>query len=171
MNARDHFATLARYNLWATTALFEHVDALPEDEYRRDMGLFFKSVHGSLNHLLVGQHSLWLRRFAEGASPAVVLNEEIEPDRIRLRERLSADAQDWLALVASWPEVRFDGTLDYVTTKGVAQSLPFAATLAHVFNHGTHHRGQITAAVTALGHAGPVLDMVWMLQFESRAAK
>ncbi len=171
MNARDHFATLARYNLWATTTLFEHVDTLPEDEYRRDMGLFFKSVHGSLNHLLVGQHNLWLRRFAEGVSPTVALNEEVEADRKRLRERLTADAQDWLALVAALPEARFDGTLDYTTTKGVAQSLPFAATLAHVFNHGTHHRGQITAALTALGHAGPVLDMVWMLQFESRAAK
>ena len=45
--------------------------------------------------------------------------------------------------------------------------LPFAATLAHVFNHGTHHRGQITAALTAMGHACPELDMVWMLQAES----
>ena len=49
------------------------------------------------------------------------------------------------------------------------QSLPFAATLAHVFNHGTHHRGQITAAVTMLGHECPELDLVWMLQQESRA--
>ena len=58
--------------------------------------------------------------------------------------------------------------LDYVTTKGVAQSLPFAATLGHVFNHGTHHRGQITAAITAMGHACPELDMVWMLQAEAK---
>ena len=49
------------------------------------------------------------------------------------------------------------------------QSLPFAITLAHVFNHGTHHRGQITAAVTAIGHEAPELDLVFMLQAESRA--
>ena len=47
MNLNDHFATLARYNLWATRKLYEHVDALPEADYRRDAGLFFKSVHGT----------------------------------------------------------------------------------------------------------------------------
>jgi uncharacterized damage-inducible protein DinB len=37
-----------------------------------------------------------------------------------------------------------------------------------VFNHGTHHRGQISAAITAMGHACPEIDLVWMLQQESR---
>ena len=45
--------------------------------------------------------------------------------------------------------------------------LPFALTLSHVFNHGTHHRAQITAAVTAMGHVCPELDLVWMLQAEN----
>jgi uncharacterized damage-inducible protein DinB len=50
----------------------------------------------------------------------------------------------------------------------VPQALPFAPTLGHVFNHATHHRGQITAAITAMGHRCPELDMVIMLQAESR---
>ena len=58
--------------------------------------------------------------------------------------------------------------LEYTSTQGVAMRLPFAATLAHVFNHGTHHRGQITAAITALGRASPELDLVWMLQAQSK---
>ena len=74
----------------------------------------------------------------------------------------------WQPLIESWPASRFDGTLDYTTTKGVALSLPFAATLAHVFNHGTHHRGQVTAALTALGQPCPVIDLVYMLQEEQR---
>jgi uncharacterized damage-inducible protein DinB len=49
-------------------------------------------------------------------------------------------------------------------------ALPFAATLAHVFNHATHHRGQITAALTAAGHAAPELDLVYLLQQEAAAA-
>ena len=170
MNAGQHFATLARYNLWATRKLYEHLDALPEHDYRCDAGLFFKSVHGTLNHLLLGEHQLWFRRFAEGVSPVLRLDEEIEPDRARLRERLLECAQRWLPSIESWHEARFNGVLTYTSTQGVAMALPFAATLVHVFNHGTHHRGQITAAVTAMGHACPEIDLVWMLQAESHGA-
>jgi uncharacterized damage-inducible protein DinB len=165
---RHYFCTLARYNVWATRKLFEHVDALSDEEYRRDAGLFFKSVHGTLNHLLVAEHVVWHPRFAEGVSNRPALNEEVEADRVRLRERLIEGARRWLPLIESLPESRFAGPIDYTTTKGVPQSLPFAATLGHVFNHGTHHRGQITAAITAMGHACPELDLVWMLQAESR---
>jgi len=48
-------------------------------------------------------------------------------------------------------------------------SLPYAATLMHVFNHATHHRGQITAAMTALDYASPELDMLFMLMEEQQA--
>ena len=167
MNFNDHFATLARYNLWALRKLYEHVDALTDGDYRRDAGLSFKSVHGTLNHLLVGEHAVWFPRFAQGVSNSVALSAEIEPDRDRLRERLMEGAQRWAPLIVSLPAARFDTTLDYTTTRGVPQSLPFAATLVHVFNHSTHHRGQITAAITAMGHVCPEIDMVWMLQAES----
>ena len=50
--------------------------------------------------------------------------------------------------------------------RGQLATLPFAATLTHVFNHGTHHRGQITAAFTRLGQPFPELDLVYMLQQE-----
>ena len=167
MNPRTHFATLARYNAWATRRLLDGVAALGEDDYRRDVGLFFRSIHGTLNHLLVAEHWLWLRRFAEGVSPKLALDEEVEPDRQRLAARLLEGAARWQPLVESWPAERFDGVLRYTTMRGNSVSLPFATTLAHVFNHGTHHRGQITAAVTALGQPCPVLDLVYMLQEES----
>jgi uncharacterized damage-inducible protein DinB len=167
---KAHFATLARYNQWATRRLYAQVDALPEAQYRRDMGLYFKSVHGTLNHLLVGEHLLWFPRFAQGLSPRVALDAEVEPDRARLSARLHEGAARWLAFVEALPDERWAGSLDYTTMKGQAVSLPFAATLAHVFNHGTHHRGQITAAITALGCPCPELDLVWMLQ-EERAPR
>ena len=167
MDPHAHFAMLARYNGWATRQLFEHVDALPEEEYRRDLGLFFKSVHGTLNHLLVAEHSVWFPRFAHGVSNRIALDTELEADRVQLRARLLDAAARWQPLIAAMDAARFDGRLAYTTTLGVPQALPFALTLAHVFNHGTHHRGQISAAITALGHAGPELDLVRMLQTES----
>lgn len=165
---KTYFATLARYNVWATRRLCAHIDALSDDEYRRDAGLFFRSVHGTLNHLLVAEHEIWFERFSRGVSPKRALDEEVETDRTRLRERLLAAAPRWLVLIDGIGAERWSGRLDYVTTKGIAQSLPFAETLGHVFNHGTHHRGQITAAITAMGHACPELDMVWMLQAEAK---
>ena len=164
----QHFSTLARYNLWATQRLLAVVAALPEEAYRRDVGLFFKSIHGTLNHLLVGEHHLWFVRFSEGRSPNVSLNAELEPERQRLGERLLEGAARWEPLIQSWPDKRFEGELSYTTMRGQPATLPFGATLAHVFNHGTHHRGQITAALTALGMSIPELDLVYMLQEESR---
>lgn len=167
MQMRSYFMVLARYNVWATRRLYGSVDALSEADYRRDCGLFFGGVHGTLNHLLVGEHAIWFPRFAEGISNALALDTELECDRARLRTRLLEAAPRWLALIESMEGGRFDGMLDYTTTRGEAVSLPLAATLGHVFNHGTHHRGQVTAALTAMGHACPEIDLIRMLQAES----
>ena len=166
MNGTTYFGQLARYNAWATGRLLDAVTALPENAYRRDMGLFFQSIHGTLNHLLVGEHHLWFVRFAQGTSPRLELDAEVQSDRNQLACSLRDGAARWEPLIASWPAERWDGTLDYTTTRGVAASLPFATTLAHVFNHSTHHRGQVSAALTALGQPCPELDLVYFLQAE-----
>ena len=166
---QEHFLQLARYNMWATDRALKAVEAVSEADYRRDVGLFFKSIHGTLNHLLVGEHLLWFRRFVEGVSPTLALDAEVEPDRAALARRLQAGAARWEPAMAQWPEQRFAGTLAYTSTRGVEVSLPFALTLAHVFNHGTHHRGQITAALTMLGQPCPELDLVYFLQTETTA--
>lgn len=168
-----HFSTLARYNQWATQGLLQALEPVAEADYRRDLGLFFKSIHGTLNHLLVGEHLLWYPRFAKGLSPkagaALALDMEVEPDRARLGQALKGGAANWVPLIASWSAERFDGQLTYTTMRGTHATLPFAATLAHVFNHGTHHRGQITAALTQLGQPAPELDLVYFLQQEAAA--
>jgi uncharacterized damage-inducible protein DinB len=167
MDAHAHFLTLARYNAWANRRLIDALALLPESDYRKDVGLFFKSIHGTLNHLLVGEHMLWYPRFARGVSPQVALDAEIEPDRDRLGQALKGGAANWLPLIQGWPAERWAGELAYTTLRGQAVRLPFGATLAHVFNHATHHRGQITAALTMQGQPSPELDMVFMLQEEA----
>lgn len=164
MDAHAHFVQLARYNVWATQRLFDAIAPLSEADYRCDLRLFFRSIHGTLNHLLVGEHRLWQRRFACGESPSVALDMEVEPQRDRLAQALKDGAAAWEPLIASWPAERFEGRLSYTNMRGQAMSLPFATTLAHVFNHGTHHRGQISAALTQLGQPAPELDLVYFLQ-------
>lgn len=168
MNARDHFLRLARYNVWATDGLLDrHVAKLSDDEYRRDVGLFFKSVHGTLNHLWVAERGLWFERFAFGQSPKRKLNDEVHADRATLQAALKQAVREWIPAIESWDEARFDGTLAYTSTDGVARNAPFAPTLTHVFNHNTHHRGQISAALTMLGHEAPEIDLLFMVLAEA----
>lgn len=164
-----YFQTLARYHLWATRRLLtKHIALLPEADYRRDCGLFFKSIHGTLNHLLVAEGLLWQRRFIDGVSPAgIALDAEVEPNRACLAQRLLDVAQAWQPFIASLPPERMASSLAYTTSRGEQVTSPFALTLAHVFNHATHHRGQITAALTAMGHPSPVLDLIYMLREEA----
>jgi uncharacterized damage-inducible protein DinB len=167
---RQHLQLMARYNLWASQRLLAAVDVLADEPYQRDVGLFFKSVHGTLNHLLVAEHLLWMPRFAEGKAPKNALNEEAESDRAQLRLRLLAGAQAWLPLLASWPEARLHSPFQFQRANGENVTTPFAATLLHVFNHGTHHRGQISAALTALGQPAPEMDLMYLLREESTQA-
>ncbi len=167
---RQHLKLMARYNLWASKRLLASVDVLSDEAYRRDVGLFFKSVHGTLNHLLVAEHLLWMPRFAQGLAPKVPLDEEAEIDRVRLCQRLLEGALAWLPLLDQWPEERLHSQFTYRRGNGEEITTPFAATLLHVFNHGTHHRGQISAGLTALGQAAPELDLLRMVRDEGANA-
>lgn len=164
---RNYFAMLARYHVWASEKLLAAVAAMDETLYRRDCGLFFASVHGTLNHMLVGE-TLWHARLADGVSPKLALNSELEAGRAALADALLAAANRWSDWLASVPAQRFDQKLDYQRSSGEAVSVPFAATLGHVFNHGTHHRGQISAALTGNGYPCPEIDLVYFLVEEGK---
>jgi uncharacterized damage-inducible protein DinB len=83
-----HFSVQARYHVWATHRLLEAVSRVSDEDYRKNVGLFFKSIHGTLNHMLVGEHLLWYPRYAKGDSPVLALDAEIEPHRERLAQAL-----------------------------------------------------------------------------------
>ncbi len=159
-----HFQRQAAYHAWATERLLAgHIEPLPEADYRRDVGLFFRSIHGTLNHLLVAER-IWQPRFIENQSPRLSLDAELFTDRAPLLAALRAAAGRWGGWLATLAPEDLDGALHYTRTDGQQVVVPRAATLGHIFNHGTHHRGQITAALTAMGHAAPELDWVRQLQ-------
>jgi uncharacterized damage-inducible protein DinB len=153
----------ARYHGWATKRLLMSVADLPDDIYRRPCGLFFGSIHGTLNHLLLTDAEIWFPRFAENRSPSFALDTEIASDRPHLADRLQAGADRWSAFVARLAPEQFAGDLLYRTTQGTERRLPYAAALLHVFNHATHHRGQITAAISGAGLECLPLDLLVMI--------
>lgn len=159
---------LARYNIWATTKLSQSLANVTDADFYRDSGLFFQSIFGTLNHLLLGEHELWFSRFAKRYSPTLQLNSIVEQDRHILIQTLQEKALNWITFLNDLDPQDLAGNLNYQTSTGQPKSLPYAATLVHVFNHGTHHRGQISAALTAMGYACPELDLVYMLVEEQQ---
>lgn len=165
----DILETFARYNVWATEKLIQALETVSDEDFFKDQGLFFNSIFATLNHILVGEHYLWFARFSQGYSEPLSLNQIIEPDRHKLLETLQQKAHLWIEWLKQLDPVLLSGQLHYTSTSGQVLSLPYAATLLHVFNHSTHHRGQITTALAQMGYTTPVMDLVYMLVEEQRA--
>ncbi|MFW1850622.1 DinB family protein [Acinetobacter guillouiae] len=166
---KDSFRILAQYNIWATQRLCESLKAVSDDDFNKDVGLYFKSIVGTLNHLLLGEHYLWYSRFKQGISPAIALNTMIQTKKTALLDELQEKSKNWIEFLEQLDEKTLNADLTYKRVSGQQLTLPYAATLMHVFNHGTHHRGQITAAMTGLGYACPELDLVYMLVEQNQA--
>ena len=169
MNLIEYFTDLSRYHVWATGRLLDdHLARLTDDEWRRDCGLFFGSIHRTVNHLIVTDN-IWWARFAEGRSLPLALSTELHADRSTLVSALVAAVRRWPQWVPGIDMARLDGELRYTRGNGEAVCVAFAPSLGHVFNHATHHRGQLSAALTAMGRPGPELDWVRLLQTQSRS--
>ena len=170
MQLGTYFAGLARYHAWATARLLdEHLVHLSDAQWHRDCHLFFHSVHRTVNHLLVTDN-IWFARLAEGVSPRLPLDTELYHERDPLVAALGAAVQRWSPWLAGLDATRFDGDLVYTRSDGQPMCIPFAYALGHAFNHPTHHRGQISAALTGMGRPAPVLDWPYLMMQEARGA-
>lgn len=154
---------LAAYHGWANELLLTQTMAVSDEHYLAPNGLFFDSIHGTLNHLLLADRA-WYGRFSGSPESFSSLAQEIEPDRNALVRRLLERHTLWQRLIESVPQNKMDGHLHYRTTAGDPAKTPWIGTLIHVFNHATHHRGQISAVLTRLDYACPELDLIYFLR-------
>jgi len=154
------FEMLAAYNAWANERLFAAAARVPEYQYRADHGVFFHSLHGTLNHLLVGDR-IWMHRFTgEGEEPkalAAILYDDLASLAVA---RTTEDARI-LAYVSGLDETALAGAIRYRSTRSpAALEQRLAPLLLHFFNHQTHHRGQAHAILTKLLDEAPSLDLL-----------
>jgi uncharacterized damage-inducible protein DinB len=153
-----HFQMMARYNRLANERLYDCCARLSDAERKKNRQAFFKSIHGTLNHIMVGDRN-WMTRFEGGvASPAhldAILYddfEELRAARLREDERIER-------FTAGLSDEFLDGEIAYVSNEGNSYRNPIRMLLAHLFNHETHHRGQVHAMLSQAGIATPVLDL------------
>ena len=160
----DHFRRLARYNSWANSRLYAATLALPDEACHRQVGVFFKSLHGVLNHLMVADR-IWLKRLTGQGEHPSRLDAVLYEDRAELtRARIAEDAR-LIDVIDGYDEHALAGRLSYATTSGAPQEQVLSDILAHLFNHQTHHRGQAHACLSILtGAEPPSLDLLMMLR-------
>ncbi|MEW9837178.1 DinB family protein [Mesorhizobium marinum] len=167
---KKHYMMFAAYNAWANQRIYDAAAGLTRAEFQRDTGAFFKSMRGTLNHLLVADR-IWLKRFTgEGDAPAA-LDTILYIDLPKLRA--AREAEDWRIVdwVGGLSEKALAGRFTYMTVtdmRTVSQRL--APALSHLFNHQTHHRGQAHTILTVLGKEAPTLDLIYFQRTEEGRA-
>ena len=159
---------MAQYNRWMNERLYECCARLPDRERKRDAGAFFKSIHGTLNHLLLGD-KVWMGRFTGKPFAFTSLAQELHADFDELRaERASMDKAiiDWAKALT---DEDFSRELSYTSAvKPQPRRYPFWLAAAHFFNHQAHHRGQLTTLLSQLGIDPGVTDLIWLPQFQGK---
>jgi len=157
---KAHFDQLAAYNRWANGRLYDEAAKLPDEARKRPVGLFFGSLHATLNHLLVTDY-IWLRRMTgEGPQPER-LNQILHEDFAALRVAREAENTRIVNFVTGLQPADYDRLLAYRNSTGTLFQQRLAPALTHLFNHQTHHRGQAHAALTILGVREPAsLDLL-----------
>jgi uncharacterized damage-inducible protein DinB len=155
-----HYRMFGRYNAWANSRLYDATARLSAEQYRADRGAFFKSVHGTLNHLLVTDR-IWMQRFTgEGDAPNrldAILFESFDD----LRAARVAEDRRIVDFVDRLDDGRIAGTIKYRRVSSPEEfEQQLAPALAHWFNHQTHHRGHVHALLTGLVGEAPELDLL-----------
>jgi len=157
---KAHYAAFARYNAWANRHLYDAAAKLSDADYRADRGAFFKSMHGTLNHLLTADQ-VWMHRFTgEGPSPTRL--DAIQHERLAdLRVAREAEDKRIIAYLDGLSEQQLGGTIRYRRVSTPEEFVqPLAPALAHFFNHQAHHRGQAHSILCSFGHRALVLDLL-----------
>lgn len=157
-----HLERLLAYHGWAYNRLLAGLEALDADSYHAPCGLFFGSLHGTLNHLAVADR-LWLARARGEPAPFARLDAEAAAERTTLAGVLADGVRAWRELLSRHDDASLSQPLAYRNMRGEAQHKPLADIVLHLVNHGSHHRGQASAALTALGQPAPVLDYIYFL--------
>ncbi|WP_434999260.1 DinB family protein [Vibrio scophthalmi] len=172
MSTAQHYLLFAKYNQRMNWQQYQAIEPLSIETINQDRGLFFQSILGTLNHLLVGD-LIWLRRFGHFSDRYVSLaslvtwpvptslNDVIYRDFSELkqaRESLDRLIINWLTNEALSEDFTYQ--LVYANTAGVVSERNFGALISHLFNHQTHHRGQLSTVLNQLGVDVGVTDFL-----------
>lgn len=160
-----YFRRLARYNKWANRRLYLACADFSPAEWTAPRAGFFPSLQKTLNHILVGDR-VWLSRFEQVELVHRRLDELPYPEFSDLKAARETEDERIVTYTTTLDPDRLDSDLVYSNMAGEPQRTPLHWTLAHFFNHQTHHRGQAHAMLSSTAVKPPSLDMILFLREE-----
>lgn len=167
VNMINYARAMASYNRWMNKRIYDACSGLSDEERKRDVGAFFKSIHGTLNHLLLADR-IWIGRFTDRSFEFKSLDQELYSDFAQLREEREKSDNDIIAWAESLTEKDLNRELCYMSAvKPQPRKYPFWFALTHFFNHQSHHRGQITTLLSQRGIDPGVTDLIWLPEFQT----
>ena len=158
MDLLIHFQMLARYNRIANERLYSRCDELEDSEYRKQRAGSFGSIHGLFNHILLGDRR-WLGLFESGERATPPLNQILYDDFCDLRAAREREDARLESFFGKLDATFWSRSFAYTNNQGkdYVESAHVACT--HLFNHQTHHRGQVHVMLSQTQVTPPSLDL------------
>jgi len=158
MNLVTHFQMLARYNRLANERLFAKCAQLDDAEYRKGREGSFGSIHGLLNHILLGDRR-WMGLFDGGQRVTPALNQILHDDFSGLQNARAKEDSRIEAFFANLDAAFWNRSFSYSNNQGKDYVETAHVACSHLFNHQTHHRGQVHVMLSQTPVAPPSLDL------------
>jgi len=153
----DTLRTHLDYTAWATARLLEAAAKLSPEELTRDFGTADKNVVGTLAHVFAADR-IWMARI-QGQPPAKFIT-DADRDLALLNGEWPALLEEWQQWAAGLTDENVATVASYKDLKGNPYDTQWWKIVLHVVNHGTHHRGQVSGFLRAMGHLPPPLDLI-----------
>lgn len=191
MTTRPHLMLLSYYNKWANRRVLGSISSIADKSYyRKSLGLPCDSIHSTMSHMYIAEQ-LWMQRLnphhiiqingkkIDNAAmfhlwsvdaPASAWGDffdthvdDLGAVQSSLAFMLDEQSEDWINLTRASDELTLKKPAEYFDTEGKAAKINRAHAYMHVFNHSTHHRGQLSAAVAMSGTPYPQIDLSYFL--------
>ena len=159
MTLAAQYQAFAQYNQIMNQRVYEICSGIPDEIRKQDRGAFFKSIHRTLDHLILGDRA-WMNRLSDKTYTIVKIGDDLFDDfdeMARARVDLDSDICQWTStLTDDWlsSELTWTTTID-----GTQRTQPHWLLVSQIFNHQTHHRGQLSTLLNQAGYDIGVTDL------------
>lgn len=156
---KSHFVVLADYQHWANEVMFGALDHLQDEVLSSDQGLFFHSIHHTVDHMLLVSQ-VWLARL-QGESPNANYRVIHHPEWRELKQALRKETRKLQSWLEAQSDAFYGAEFEFSGADGKRHKMWVREALTHVFTHYAHHRGQVSAVITRVAGPCPEMDFVF----------